>query len=54
VATPSGWETSGSFVDIMKHFKKYTNSSKENVSLVLLGNHESHLSIVTIDLAKEH
>jgi hypothetical protein len=44
VPTHSGWKTSGSFVDVMKHFTDHTNSSKENISHVLLDNHERHLS----------
>jgi hypothetical protein len=54
VTTRSGCMTSGSLVDAMKHFIKHTNSSKENPSLLLLNKRESHLSIATTDLAKEH
>jgi hypothetical protein len=50
VAMHSGWMTCGSFVDVRKHFAKHKNSLKENPSLVLLDNHESHFSIATIGL----
>jgi hypothetical protein len=43
VAAHSGWKRSD-----------HTDFSKENISHVLLDKHERHLSIATIDLAKEH
>lgn len=54
LATPSGWMNADLFVDVMKHFIKHTCSSKENPTLLLLDNHESHLSIECLDLAKEN
>ncbi|XP_065674023.1 uncharacterized protein LOC136090970 [Hydra vulgaris] len=51
-ANPSGWSNEDLFLGFMKHFVKHTRSSKENPSILLLDNHESHISIPTIQLAK--
>lgn len=40
------------FPEVMRHFIKHSCSSKENPSLLLLDNHESHLSIESLELAK--
>lgn len=52
LAAPSGWMNTNLFLEVMKHFIKYSNSSKENPSLLIYDNHESHLSIVVLNLAK--
>ncbi|CAH2108862.1 unnamed protein product [Euphydryas editha] len=54
LATSSGWMNSDLFVTTMKHFIKHTSSSMENPSLLIMDNHESHLSIEALDLAKEN
>jgi hypothetical protein len=51
---PSGWMTAKSFVKFMKHFIKYSHASKENPVLLILDNHESHVSADVIRLAKEN
>ncbi|CAH2021965.1 unnamed protein product [Acanthoscelides obtectus] len=53
LATPSGWMNADSFTEVMKHFIKHTNSCKENPSMLVMDNHESHLSIEAIQLAKD-
>lgn len=52
LATPTGWMNSTIFPEVIKHFVKHTNSSKENPSILIMDNHESHLSIAALDLAK--
>lgn len=52
LATPTGWMNSELFVDVMSHFIKHSRSSPENPSILLFNNHESHLSIEALDLAK--
>ncbi|XP_011704974.1 PREDICTED: uncharacterized protein LOC105460237, partial [Wasmannia auropunctata] len=42
------------FVDVMKHFVKCSGFSKENPTLLLVDNVESHLSTSTINLAREN
>lgn len=54
LATPSGWMTSDLFPQVMQHFIKFTSASKENPCLLIMDNHESHLSIVAIELAKSN
>ncbi|XP_047121411.1 MFS-type transporter clz9-like [Schistocerca piceifrons] len=52
LATKTGWMNSKLFVDVMKHFINKSSSSKDNPALLILDNHESHLSIEVIDAAK--
>lgn len=52
LATPSGWMKTELFVQVMKHFIKHTCASPENPALLIMDNHESHLSIDALDLAK--
>lgn len=42
------------FAEVMAHFVKYTMSSKENPTLLIFDNHESHLSVKALDIAKEN
>ncbi|XP_050295124.1 uncharacterized protein LOC126735215 [Anthonomus grandis grandis] len=54
LAYPSGWMNADLFLKVMEPFIKHTSSSKENPSLLLYDNHESHLSIQVINLAKKN
>lgn len=54
LATPSGWSNSVKFEEFLKHFIKYVKPSKDDKVLMILDNHESHLSINIIDLAIEN
>lgn len=42
------------FIETLQRFIKYTNSSKQNPSLLIMDNHESYISIDSINLAKEN
>lgn len=53
LAYPTGWMNAELFVEVMKHFIKHTSASPENPALLLMDNHESHLSIEALDLAKQ-
>lgn len=53
-ANGSGWMQEDEFFLQLQHFKKYTNCSPENKMLLLLDNHESHLSIKCIDYCKSN
>lgn len=53
LAHASGWMTSELFVEVMKHFIKHSAASPENPALLILDNHESHLSIEALELAKK-
>lgn len=53
-AHPSGWMTSESFLSWMKHFVKFSHSSISNPVLLLLDNHESHISYDCLEFAKQN
>lgn len=50
---PSGWMTQISFLQFIKHFHNHVRSSKEHPCLLILDNHDSHLSIDVINFCKE-
>lgn len=54
VATRSGWINSDIFVQVLKHIQKKTSCSKENPILLLVDNHESHVTIEAIDYARDN
>lgn len=54
LSNPTGWMTAELFVLVMEHFVKHSHSSKENPTILILDNHESHLSIRTLDIAKNN
>ncbi|GLV46596.1 hypothetical protein CBL_21431, partial [Carabus blaptoides fortunei] len=54
LATKAGWMNSECFLEVLKHFIKQTASSKDNPSLLIMDNHESHISISAIDLCKSN
>ena len=49
-----GWMTMENFPKFMTHFHKHVNSSPGNEVLLILDNHESHISITVIDHAREN
>lgn len=53
-ATVSGWMNSAIFILVMKHFIKFSKSSLQNKTLLIMDNHYSHVSIEVIDLAKDN
>lgn len=46
LATPFDWMNSELFVKTMQHFIVHSNSSKDNPSLLIYDNHESHTSCI--------
>lgn len=54
LATQSGWINGELFVKTLQHFISHTNSCKNNPSLLILDNHESHICIEALNLAKEN
>lgn len=50
----SGWVTDEEFFIFMQHFIKHVKPTKDEPVLILLENHSSHLSIKTLDLAKDN
>lgn len=52
LASPTGWMNAELFVEVMNHFIKHTSASMGNPALLILDNHESHLSIEALNIAK--
>ena len=52
-ANSSGWMKANDFLVFMQHFAAVTKCSKEHRVLILLDNHESHLSIALIDYCRD-
>lgn len=51
---PSGWMNAEHFYEYLVHFQKYARASLENPVLLILDNHESHLSIKGLDFCKDN
>lgn len=52
-ANPTGWSNEDLFVDYLKHFIDHVKPTKEKPVLLILDNHESHISIQSLNLCKE-
>ena len=50
---PSGWINEKLFIEYLDHFAIHTQCSKENMVLLILENHESHISLAAVDKCKE-
>ncbi|XP_072398204.1 uncharacterized protein [Diabrotica undecimpunctata] len=53
-ANPSGWMKEVHFIQYIQHFIKYGKASKENPLLLLIYNHDSHLSPEALNICKDH
>jgi len=53
-ASRSGWMNEDLFSDFMQHFIQHTRCTKDRSVLLILDNVESHITIKTIDLAREN
>lgn len=53
-ANSSGWMNASIFVNYLKHFVKYSKCSKENPNVIICDNHESHISIESLNYAKNN
>jgi len=54
VAHPSGWMTIDLFAQYLKHFAAHVRCNTTSPVLLLLDNHDSHISIESITYAKEN
>lgn len=54
LANQSGWMTSELFPEVIDHFIRHTHSTKQNPTLLIYDNHESHLSIDALKRAAEN
>ncbi|KAJ4446352.1 hypothetical protein ANN_13048 [Periplaneta americana] len=53
-AHTSGWMTGDIFLSVLEHFIKHERPCKEKPKFLILDNHESHISIRAVSLAKEN
>lgn len=51
-ANLSGWMTNEIFLLVLKHFIKFARPTSENPALIIMDNHESHVSLEAIQLCK--
>ena len=54
LANPSGWTDSEIFIDWLKHFVKFTNSSTTNRHVIGLDGHHSHKTLAAVEYARAH
>ena len=50
----SGWMTAANFIKVMKHVITNVRPSKDHQVVLIMDNHQSHLSYETLSLAKEY
>ena len=48
----SGWMTSSNFLKIMEHFVKESHASLEHKVVIIMDNHDSHLSVPVLEYLK--
>ncbi|XP_072401124.1 uncharacterized protein [Diabrotica undecimpunctata] len=53
-ATKSGWMSTAVFVKLLEHIHKHMPSTRENPVLLLVDNHETHVSLDAINYCREH
>ncbi|XP_066960928.1 uncharacterized protein [Macrobrachium rosenbergii] len=53
-AHQSGWMTGENFIIFMKHFVSVTRCTKDKPVLILLDNHDSHVSLELIDYCRDN
>lgn len=54
LATKSGWMNADLFAEYLDHFIKHTRPSINDKVLLLMDNHESHVSLKVVDKAREN
>ncbi|CAH2088101.1 unnamed protein product [Euphydryas editha] len=50
----SGWINESIFIDYLRHFISFVKPTKEDPVLLILDNHEIHISLVAYELFREH
>lgn len=53
-ATPSGWISKDVFLKYLQHFVLHASPTKEKPVLIIMDNHDSHISLVAVDYAKKN
>lgn len=52
VANPSGWMNGECFILWLHHFKKHVHCTPDHPVLLIMDNHDSHITIASLDFAK--
>lgn len=52
-STRSGWINEDTFADFLEHLVQHTNCSSDHPMLLNLDNHEAHISLRGVDIAKK-
>lgn len=52
-ANPSGWSNADIFMIFLSHFVEHSHANNTNKVLLILDNHESHISVESLNYAKE-
>lgn len=53
-ANSSGWSNETLFLQFFEHFIKFAKPSKDNPAILLMDNHESHITVPIINLARQN
>lgn len=53
-ANPSGWQTVETFMIFLKHLVKHANPTSDKPILILMDNHDSHVSVKAVDFCKKN
>lgn len=53
-ANPSGWMKAGEFLKFLHHFQKHVQANVNNPAVLLLDNHDSHLSYAALEFCEEN
>lgn len=53
-ANPSGWSNPEMFMKYLKHFVSHVKPSSQAPIILIMDNHESHITIEAIDYCKDH
>lgn len=54
LVTDNGWMTSEKFLSVLEHFVEHVQPSESNPAILIMDNHESHLSLPALEYAKRH
>lgn len=53
-ATKTGWMNGDIFLEVLKHFQKNTRATLENKVILIIDNHESHITIGSLNFCKKN
>ena len=54
LVNPSGWMSNELFIDVLKHFVKHIRPAVDHEVVLVINNHESHVSLASREYAKKN